>query len=94
MLLKFITTIFNYCLAPYYPMKCGFFIIGGKPFLARREGQKCRNRGLNYSLNTDVRPNADDIDWAAGRIVGRIGNPLVVQGNKQLFIGLDAVIGL
>jgi hypothetical protein len=94
MLLKFITTIFNCCLAPYYPMKCGFFIIGGKPFLARREGQKYRNRGLNYSLNTDVCPNADDIDWAARRVIGWVGNPLVVQGNKQLFIGLDAVIGL
>jgi hypothetical protein len=33
MLLKFITTIFNCCLAPYYPMKYGYLIIGGKPFL-------------------------------------------------------------
>ena len=94
MLLKFITTIFNCCLAPYYPMKCGYLIIGGKPFLADREDQRLRGLGPNYGLNTDVRPNANDIDWAARCVIGRVGDPLVVQGNKQLFIGLDAVIGL
>ena len=94
MLLKFITTIFNCCLAPYYPMKCGYLIIGGKPFLADREDQRLRGLGPNYGLNTDVCPHAHNIDWAARCVVGWVGNPLIVQGNKQLFIGLDAVIGL
>ena len=48
----------------------------------------------NDGLQADVRPYADNIDWAARCVIGGIGNPLVVQGNKQIFIGLDTVIGL
>ena len=47
----------------------------------------------NDGLQADVRPYAHNIDGAACCVIGGIGYPLVIQGNKQLFICLDAVIG-
>ena len=94
MLLKFITTLFNCYRAPLLPYKKSVIDYRvQRPFSRLRRGETEGSK-VNYSLNTDVRPYAHNIDWTARCVIGRIGDPLVVQGNKQLFIGFDAVIGL